>query len=283
MTYGLATTFAAANLHIDIKAAPVFHIGSFPVTNSMLMGIAGYALVIILFFAVRRALVKGKKGYLTSLVAWVFEMLYGTVRQVIQNDTIAKKVAPLSITLFFVIIVNYWLGILPGVGTITVDSHGTPLLRGLVADLNVTFALAIISMVMAQVYAARVHGFFGNLGRYFRNPLRDPAGAFEGILELIAEFSRLLALSLRLFGNVFAGEVLLVAVAYVAAYFASIAMLPFMLFELFIGTVQAYVFFMLTTVFISLGTAHHDHGDSAGTPPSSSDHSPADTQLAAGG
>ena len=163
------------------------------------------------------------------------------------------------------------------------DSHGTPLLRGLVADLNVTFALAIISMVMAQVYAARVHGFFGNLGRYFRNPFKDPAGAFEGILELIAEFSRLLALSLRLFGNVFAGEVLLVAVAYVAAYFASIAMLPFMLFELFIGTVQAYVFFMLTTVFISLGTAHHDHGDSAGTPPSSSDHSPADTQLAAGG
>ena len=82
MTYGLATTFAAANLHIDIKAAPVFHIGSFPVTNSMLMGIVGYALVIILFFAVRRALIKGKKGYLTSLVAWVFEMLYGTVRDI---------------------------------------------------------------------------------------------------------------------------------------------------------------------------------------------------------
>lgn len=273
---GVEATLAAANLHIEIKAEPLFHIGSFAVTNSMITGFIGYILVIWLFFATRRAIMTGKKGYVTSMVAWVFEMLYGTVRQVIQNDAIAKKVAPLAITLFFVIIVNYWMGILPGVGTITVG-EGTPVFRGLVADLNVTFALAIITMVMAQVYAAKVHGFFGNLGRYFRNPIKDPAGAFEGILELIAEFSRLLALSLRLFGNVFAGEVLLVAVGYVAAYFASVAMLPFMLFELFIGTVQAYVFFMLTTVFISLGTVAHGHGDS------SSDHSPADTKLAAGG
>lgn len=273
---GVEATLAAANLHIEIKAEPLFHIGSFAVTNSMITGFIGYTLVIWLFFATRRAIKTGKKGYVTGMVAWIFEMLYGTVRQVIQNDAIAKKVAPLAITLFFVIIVNYWMGILPGVGTITVG-EGTPVFRGLVADLNVTFALAIITMVMAQVYAAKVHGFFGNLGRYFRNPIKDPAGAFEGILELIAEFSRLLALSLRLFGNVFAGEVLLVAVGYVAAYFASVAMLPFMLFELFIGTVQAYVFFMLTTVFISLGTVAHGHDDS------SSDHSPADTKLAAGG
>lgn len=270
---GAMATFAAANLHIEIKAEPIFHIGSFPVTNSLITGLIGYALILWLFFATRRALLTGKKGYITSGTVWVFEMLYGTVRQVIQNDAITKKVAPLAITLFFVIIINYWMGILPGVGTITVG--GVPLFRGLVADLNVTFALAIITMVMAQVYAAKVHGFFGNLGRYLRNPIKDPAGSFEGILELIAEFSRLLALSLRLFGNVFAGEVLLIAVGYVAAYFASIAILPFMLFELFIGTVQAYVFFMLTAVFISLGVV--SHGDHA------SDHSPADKKLAAGG
>lgn len=277
MMADMPVTFAAANLHIDIKAESIFHIGEFPVTNSMLMGVFGYTLVIWLFFAVRRSIKTGKKGYITSAVAWVFEMLYGTVRQVIQNDKIAKKVAPLAITMFFVILINYWMGILPGVGTITVNG-GTPLFRGLVADLNVTFGLAIISMVMAQVYAAKVHGFFGNIGRYIRNPLKDPVGSMEGILELIAEFSRMLALSLRLFGNVFAGEVLLVSVSYVAAYFASIAMLPFMIFELFIGTIQAYVFFMLTTVFISLGLASHDENDS------SSDHSPADNKkLAAEG
>lgn len=268
-------TFAAANLHIEIKAEPIFQIGSFIVTNSMLTGAIGYALVIWLFFAVRRAIKTGKGNYLTKAVTWVFEMLYNTVREVIPDQAIAKRVAPLAITLFFVIVINYWMGILPGVGTIT-TAEGTPVFRGLVADLNVTFALAIITMVMAQVYAAKVHGFFGNLGRYLKNPIKDPAGAFEGILELIAEFSRLLALSLRLFGNVFAGEVLLVAVGYVAAYFASIALLPFMVFELFIGAVQAYVFFMLTTVFISLGVVSHGSHET-----SSIDHSPADKNTLA--
>ena len=272
MISSLPATVAAANLHIEIKAEPIFNIGSFAVTNSMLTGFIGYALMIWLFFAVRRSIKIGKKGYITSATLWIFEMLYDTVRQVIQNDAIAKKVAPLGITLFFIILINYWMGILPGVGTITVG-EGTPLFRGLIADLNVTFAFAIVSMVMAQVYAAKVHGFFGNIGRYVKNPIKDPAGAFEGILELIAEFSRLFALSLRLFGNVFAGEVLLIAVGYVAAYFASIAMLPFMLFELFIGSIQAYVFFMLTTVFISLGIAVH--GDSH------SDHSPVDSKKLA--
>ncbi|MGO3701743.1 MAG: F0F1 ATP synthase subunit A [Candidatus Saccharimonadales bacterium] len=272
-------TFAAADLHIEIKAEPIFEIGSFVVTNSMLTGFIGYALVIWLFFAVRRAIKTGKGGYVTKGVIWVFEMLYNTVRQVVADQTLAKKVAPLAITLFFVIIVNYWMGILPGVGTIT-NADGIPLFRGLVADLNVTFAFAIISMVMAQVYAAKVHGFFGNLGRYLKNPFKDPAGAFEGILELISEFSRLLALSLRLFGNVFAGEVLLIAIGYVAAYFASIALLPFMVFELFIGAIQAYVFFMLTTVFISLGVVSHDTHEASPT-----DHSPADKKkkLAAHG
>lgn len=272
-------TFAAADLHIEIKAEPIFEIGSFVVTNSMLTGFIGYALVIWLFFAVRRAIKTGKGGYVTKGVTWVFEMLYNTVRQVVADQTLAKKVAPLAITLFFVIIVNYWMGILPGVGTIT-NADGIPLFRGLVADLNVTFAFAIISMVMAQVYAAKVHGFFGNLGRYLKNPFKDPAGAFEGILELISEFSRLLALSLRLFGNVFAGEVLLIAIGYVAAYFASIALLPFMVFELFIGAIQAYVFFMLTTVFISLGVVSHDTHEASPT-----DHSPADKKkkLAAHG
>ncbi len=272
-------TFAAANLHIEIKAEPIFQIGSFVVTNSMITGAIGYALIIWLFFAVRKAAMTGKGNYLTKSVIWVFEMLYNTVREVIHDQALVKKVAPLAITLFFVIVVNYWMGILPGVGTIT-TAEGTPVFRGLVADLNVTFAFAIITMVMAQVYAAKVHGFFGNIGRYVKNPIKDPAGAFEGVLELIAEFSRLLALSLRLFGNVFAGEVLLVAVGYVAAYFASIALLPFMVFELFIGAVQAYVFFMLTTVFISLGVVSHGSHES-----SSDDHSPADKpkKLAAEG
>ncbi|HJP81552.1 MAG TPA: F0F1 ATP synthase subunit A, partial [Candidatus Saccharimonadales bacterium] len=143
------------------------------------------------------------------------------------------------------------------------------------ADLNTTFGLAIIFLVTAQIYAVKVHGFFGNAGRYLRNPFKDPAGAFEGILEIIAEFSRTVALSLRLFGNVFAGEVLLVMVAFLTHYFAVVALPPFYIFELFIGGIQAYIFFMLTTVFISLGTmTHGGHEENSRDSP---DHSIADT------
>lgn len=254
------TQFAASGPHINIKADVLFHVGPIPVTNSMLLGLLGYALVLWAMFATVRAVRTGKKTIVTSAVMMIYEMLLGTVEQVLGDKKVARQIAPLSITLFFIIIVNYWLGILPFVGPITVGE--VPLFRGLVADMNVTFAMAIISMMVVQIYAMKTHGFFGNLGRYFRNPIKDPAGAFEGVLELIAEFSRLLALSLRLFGNVFAGEVLMIVVGYMTQYLAGIALLPFMMFELFIGSIQAYVFFMLTTVFIGLGmVSHGEHAD----------------------
>ena len=101
------------------------------------------------------------------------------------------------------------------------------------------------------------------MGRYFVNPLKDPIMSFVGILELVAEFSRMLGLSFRLFGNVFAGEILLAVIAYMAKLASPAALQPFYLFELFIGGIQAYIFFMLSTVFISLGLAHHDADEPA--------------------
>ena len=98
--------------------------------------------------------------------------------------------------------------------------------------------------------------------------------AFVGILELVAEFSRLLGLSFRLFGNVLAGEVLLIMIAYLTQYLSPLTLQPFYIFELFIGGIQAYIFFMLSTVFISLGLAHHDESHE-------SDHSPSLTKVAA--
>lgn len=259
---------ASAGPHIEIKAETLFSIGGFDVTNSMLLGIAGYALVIWLLFSTAKAVRTGKKTMLSSLIVMIFEMLYGTVEQVVGNRKLARRIAPLSITMFFLIIVNYWMGILPFVGPVT--WNGVPMFRGMVADMNTTFALAIISIVVAQIYAIKTHGFFGNLGRYFVNPFKDPIGTFVGILEIIAEFSRLVALSLRLFGNVFAGEVLMIVVGYMTAYLAGAALLPFMIFELFIGSIQAYVFFMLTTVFIALGLVSHAEHD---------DHSAAEVKL----
>ncbi len=212
-----------------------------------------------MFFYVAGKVKRGEKNLFVSCVQWLFEALYNTVLEVIEDEKTAKRVAPLAITIFFFIIINYWVGILPVVGPIAID--GIPLFRSLAADLNTTFALAIISMVMVQVYAVKKHGMFGNLGRYFRNPFKDVVGAFEGILELVAEFSRFVGLSLRLFGNVFAGEVLLMMIAFLTSYASPAILPPFYIFELFIGTVQAYIFFMLTIVFIALGLATHGHDD----------------------
>lgn len=268
--------FAAVGPHISVKADEVFSIASVTITNSHLLGMLGLVILLLIMFRVRSvALGRRRAGFLSRLVIWVFEGLYTTVRQVIPDEKWAKRVAPLTITIFFFVIAQYWLGLLPFVGPITIGEHHIPLFRGGVADLNMTFGLAIVTIVAAQLYAFKYLGFKGNMGRYFVNPLKNPIMTFIGLLELIAEFSRLLGLSFRLFGNVLAGEVLLIMIAYLTQYISPVALQPFYIFELFIGGIQAYIFFMLATVFISLGLAHHDE-------PTDDVHSPSPTKLAAG-
>lgn len=253
----------ASGLHISVKADEVASLGGFSITNSHMLGALGLFVLVWLLFRTRAA-VLGKKphNFATKLVHWAFDGLYGTVQQVIPDKKQAAKVAPLVITIFFFILAQYWLGLLPFVGPVTVGDHGTPLFRGGVADLNMTFGLAIVTIVAAQVYAFKYLGFKGNMGRYFISPLKDPIMAFVGILELVAEGSRLLGLSFRLFGNVLAGEVLLIMIAYLTQIASPVVLQPFYLFELFIGGIQAYIFFMLSTVFISLGLSHHDSHES---------------------
>lgn len=264
---------AAAGPHISIKADEIANVAGISITNSHMLGAIGLLVLVWLMFRTRAAVLGRKKhNFATRLIHWVFDGLYGTVRQVIPDEKWARRVAPLSITIFFFVIAQYWLGLLPFVGPVTVGEHHTPLFRGGVADLNMTFGLAIVTIVAAQIYAFKYLGFKGNMGRYFINPLKDPIMAFVGILELVAEVSRLLGLSFRLFGNVLAGEILLIMIAYLTQVASPAILQPFYLFELFIGGIQAYIFFMLTTVFISLGLAHHDTHE-----PTDHAHSPVDT------
>lgn len=262
--------FAAAEPHISLAAEEIFKLGPVSITNSIILGAIGIVVTVALLFYAAAMLRRGRRNFFVGLVQWAFEGFYSQAEDIIGDKQTARRIFPLAITMFFVILVTYWLSVLPGVGAITVN--GTPLFRALPADLNFTFALAIITIVASQVYAIRKHGFFGNIGRYLKNPIKDPIGAFEGILEFIGEFSRLVALSFRLFGNAFAGEVLLLLIAVLTSYAASVVLPFFMAFELFIGFIQAYVFFVLTLIFTSLALATHgDH---------SSDHSPADAKKA---
>lgn len=259
----------ANTVHVSMPTDEIFSIGPLPVTNSMLLGAVGIVIMLAVLLYAAWATKHRKYNHFVGLVTWAVEGMYSTVYDIVPDRKVARSIAPLALTIFFTILVVYWCDILPGVGSITVD--GKELFRSLPTDLNFTFALAIITMVTSQFYAIKHHGFFGNAGRYMVNPLKNPIGWFEGLLEFVGEFSRLIALSLRLFGNAFAGAVLLMIVAMISGWLASLS-LPFvMIFELFIGFIQAYVFFMLTLIFTSLATASHG--------PSHDTHSPVKTPV----
>lgn len=238
-------------MDVSIKAEPLFEFLGFVVTNSVALGVVGYVVVLVwlLWVAYKVRQDDGKKrGFFTRIALWCFTGLYKTCKEVIPNEKVCRIIAPFAISLFFYIAVQYYIELLPFVGeAITLNGH--PLFRSPVADLSMTFALAMVTIIVIQIVAFIKHGFKGNMGRYFRNPLKNPIGTFEGLLELVSEFSRLIALSMRLFGNVLAGEILIMMVSWLAGY-ASPALLPFVyIFEMFIGGIQAYVFFSLAVVF----------------------------------
>jgi F-type H+-transporting ATPase subunit a len=246
--------------HVSISADTVFTVGGFPITNSIILGSLGFVLVFWLLWHTASVIKNnGKRSFIVKLVEWVYEGLYKTVESVVGDEKTAKALAPIPITLFFFILIQYYLGVLPVVSSVFYGE--APLFRSYVADLNTTFGLALVTIIAAEIYAFKVHGVFGGLARYFKNPIKDAPGAFEGILEIVAQVSRGIALSMRLFGNVFAGEVLLIMIAFLAQQAAAAALPVFYVFELFIGGIQAYIFFMLTTIFISLGMASHGSHD----------------------
>ncbi|MBP9668046.1 F0F1 ATP synthase subunit A [Candidatus Saccharibacteria bacterium] len=251
--------FAALELHIDIKTAPIFHIGSFGVTNAMLTGTLSLVIFLAVFGYVAYKIKHGQYNRFVGLVQWAFEGMLNQIDSVIPDKKVARKIMPLAMTIFFYVLISYWMSVLPGLDS--VKWNGDPILRSIAADMNFTFALAFISLVATQVYAIRQHGGWGNMKRYLRNPIKDPLGAFEGILELFGEISRYTALSLRLFGNCFAGEVLLLIMGVLTGYFAALALPAFMAFEVFIGFIQAYVVFILTVIFTGLALESHGSHD----------------------
>jgi F-type H+-transporting ATPase subunit a len=126
-----------------------------------------------------------------------------------------------------------------------------PFLRSAGSDLNVTLALGIVAMTLVNVSGVNALGVWIHVRKFFT--FKNPIDFFVGILELLSEFAKIISFSFRLFGNVFAGEVLLVIVGSLAPYVAPV---PFLLLEVFVGFIQALVFAMLTMVFISIAVAH---------------------------
>lgn len=258
------TTFAAeSGPHISIAPQILWEAGPFAISNSQVLGLFGTGLVLWLLVSTARAAKAGRRmNRLQGMVMWVFEMLYKTTVDVIGDRAIARQIIPLGATIVFFFAINNWFGLLPGVGAVTL--HGEELFRGVAADLNTTLAIAIISIVTAQMWAIKRRGFFGNASRYLVNPFKSPIHSFIGILEILAEISRTAALALRMFGNVLGGEVLLAVIGFLTGFAGGLILPVFYCLELFVGGIQAYVFFMLTIAFISLalpaeGETHGAH------------------------
>lgn len=249
-------SFAAIDLHISLASEDLFTVAGFHVTNAMFTGVISLVILLAVFGYVNYTLGRGKTNHFVGLVQWAFEGMLAQIESVLPDRKMSRKIAPLALTLFFYVLISYWMSVLPGLDS--VKYNGVSVLRSIASDLNFTFAIAIISLATVQVYAIRRHGQIGNVKRYLRNPFRDPIGSFEGVLELIGEVSRYSALSLRLFGNCFAGEVLLLIMAVLTSYLSVLTLPVFMAFELFIGFIQAYVFFILTVIFTSLALDSHE-------------------------
>lgn len=250
-------------IHISLVAEPLFSIGGLVITNSMLTSVVGSLLVGSLFYLAARRARLHPQGALAHTIESVVEALLDLMEQVTGDRDKALKFFPLLMTFFSFIIINNWLELLPGVGTILWHhgSESVPLFRAATADLNTTMALGIISVVMGQFYAIRELGLFKHLKKYVST---NPIMLFVGFLEVVSEFSRMLSYSFRLFGNIFAGEVLLVVMA---ALMPFLAPLPFLALEVFVGFIQALVFTMLSLVFLEIGTSEHgEHEHSVEAP-----------------
>ncbi len=239
--------------HISIQAEKIGVIFALPFTNSILTTWLVMIVLIILGVGLTRKLAIIPDNS-QSIIEVVIEGLYNLFQSI--TGASVKRFFPLLATLFIFIIAANWIGLLPGIGTIGIIEHEelVPLFRGATADLNTTIALAIISVLSIQYFGLKDLGFKAHIGKYIN--LKNPIYFFVGILEIISEFSRLISFAFRLFGNIFAGEVLLTITAFLMPV---IVPLPFLALEVFVGFIQALVFSMLTAVLLNVATNHEAH------------------------
>jgi F-type H+-transporting ATPase subunit a len=266
------------NLHISISAEPLFHIGGLAITNSILTSVIVTGLILTFAVVTNRSLITAgqhkKVSTLQNMAEFLVEWLYGLIQSVTNSHSKTRLFLPLIISYFVFILCNNWFGLIPGVGTIgfkektevaeTVKSpessespaHSAevfiPYFRAGTADLNTTIALALITAISAQYWGIRYLHL--NYFKKFFN-FKSVMGFFVGILELVSEFSKILSYSFRLFGNIFAGEVLLIVMG--ALVPLGIPMVFYGL-EIFVGAIQALVFSLLSIIFYQVATIGHD-------------------------
>jgi F-type H+-transporting ATPase subunit a len=267
---------------IQIQPEVIFYLGPLPVTNALLgTWISIIVLLLVFFFGTRRRdlIPSGMQ----NVVEWIVEYLLNLTESV-AGTVKARKFFPLVATFFIFILFCNLLDIFPGVDTIgTVNLEAlkvahlsaptsffllgeysnklTPWVRPGTSDLNLTLALALVSVIVTQIFGFYTLGAKQQLSKYFNfkalftHGFQGPIEFFVGLIEIITELSRILSFSFRLFGNIFAGSAVLAVFAWLLPFVSDAVFIPF---ELFVGFVQALIFALLTLVFLEIATTSHE-------------------------
>ena len=257
-------SFFAASEGVPLAAEPVFHIGSFAVTNSMVLGIIIGLIVLGLFVTAKARTHIRPTSKFTFGMEQLVEFILNIAEQNFGDRKKALRHLPLLLTLFTFILFSNLSGLVPGVSSITITTEEgvVPLLRAFTTDLNGTLALAVLSIGLVQFYAIKELGVVGRLKHFFTNKPWNPMNFFLGLVEVLSELIRILTLAMRLFGVIYAGEVLIHVMGAIAGNFGWASTLPVYLLEVFFSAIQAYIFVMLTTVYLATATEHaEDHQD----------------------
>lgn len=261
---------------VPLFAEPIYHIGSFGITNALFTSWFAVLAIIVIALFLRSKLKEIPHGIQNFFEA-IIDGALGLCDQVTNDRKLSIKIFPIAISAFFFILINNWFGILPlsWFGLLEKSQHGlvfVPFLRGGTADINTTLALAITAVIGANVFGVFSIGLWKTFNKYVnlkilgeiwkkirKDPtiiLVAPVTFFVGLIEIIGELAKVASLSFRLFGNVFAGEVLLVSMTTLIAFVVPI---PFLFLEIIVGVIQALIFSILLVVYFTVGASDHDH------------------------
>lgn len=265
--------------HIQVAADPLIPGGPGWFTNTFLLTLVS-ALIVGVIFGIAAFRPKIVPGFIQNLVEWVFEQLLNLCEEVAGKQN-GRRFFPWVASMFLLILIANWWEVIPGIESIGFRTNSTdvsaacahvgssiflfgaasncivPFMRPPATDLNFTIGLSIVSVVMTQVYGFAILGWRMQLSRYFVFN-EGPIGFIVGLLEIPLEILRILSLSFRLFGNLFAGDVLLLVMSFITI---GVGAIPFYFLEVFVGFIQAFVFAFLTLIFMTLGTTGHGHAD----------------------
>jgi F-type H+-transporting ATPase subunit a len=268
------TAQAAEGISVKLSPYIVGHIGSMPVTATLITTWLSMLFLVIFAFFVRANL-KKIPSKLQNIAELIVGGAYQYVESTLESKVLARKYFPILMTIFLFLLAMNWTGLLPGVTSIGIyDSHDagshlieekskphlTPLLYPPATDLNIAIAFAFIAMLVIQFAGIAALGIFKYGGKFFT--FRGHSfgeriiNMLVGIIELISEIGRLVSFSFRLFGNIFAGKTLLTVILFFVPLFVPI---PILAYEVFVGFIQAGVFAFLTLIFIKLAVAEPHH------------------------